>query len=77
MRTISVVGTAAMFLVGGGILVHGVGPLHHASESLTHDLAQPWSTLAGMLFNGVIGIALGALVLAVVMMGKRLFARRA
>ncbi len=75
MRGISVLGTAAMFLVGGGILVHGVGPLHHASESLTHDLTQPWSTIAGMLFNGVVGIALGAAVLGVVTLGKRAVGR--
>jgi predicted DNA repair protein MutK len=76
MRTISIVGTAAMFLVGGGILVHGVGPLHHASESLTHDLAQPLLTLARLLFNAAVGVALGAVVLGVVVLAKRLFARR-
>ncbi len=74
MRGISVLGTTAMFLVGGGILVHGVGPLHHASESLTHGLAQPWSTIAEMLFNGAVGIALGAVVLGVVTLAKRVFA---
>jgi predicted DNA repair protein MutK len=77
MRGIAIVGTAAMFLVGGGILVHGVGPLHHASESLTHDLTQPWSTLARLLFNAATGVALGAVVLGVVMLLKRLIARRA
>ena len=29
MKSLSVVGTAAMFLVGGGILAHGIPPLHH------------------------------------------------
>jgi predicted DNA repair protein MutK len=33
MRALSVLGTAAMFLVGGGILTHGIGPLHHAIEA--------------------------------------------
>lgn len=32
MKSLSVIGTAAMFLVGGGILVHGIAPLHHAIE---------------------------------------------
>ena len=36
MRALSVAGTAAMFLVGGGILVHGFPALHHAIEGLTH-----------------------------------------
>jgi predicted DNA repair protein MutK len=34
MKTLSVVGTAAMFLVGGGILVHGLPFLHHLAESV-------------------------------------------
>ena len=34
MKFLSVAGTAAMFLVGGGILAHGIPPLHHASERL-------------------------------------------
>ena len=34
MKGLSVAGTAAMFLVGGGILVHGMPVLHHASERL-------------------------------------------
>jgi predicted DNA repair protein MutK len=76
MRTISVVGTAAMFLVGGGILVHGVEPLHHLSDHLRHGLTGPVRTIAGMLFDGVIGVALGAAVLAVVALVKRVVARR-
>ena len=39
MKTLSVVGTAAMFLVGGGILSHGVPPLHHLAEGLAHAVA--------------------------------------
>ncbi len=77
MKTLSVVGTAAMFLVGGGILVHGV-------PALT-DLIGGWTTAAGgvlgtlleMLGNGAIGIAAGAVVLVVVTLGKKLFARPA
>ena len=34
MKTLAVVGTAAMFLVGGGILVHGVPALHHPIDAL-------------------------------------------
>lgn len=34
MKTLSVVGTAAMFLVGGGILIHGISSLHHLVEQL-------------------------------------------
>jgi predicted DNA repair protein MutK len=34
MKALTVIGTAAMFLVGGGILSHGVPPLHHGIEHL-------------------------------------------
>jgi predicted DNA repair protein MutK len=34
MKILSVVGTLAMFLVGGGIVVHGIAPLHHAIEHM-------------------------------------------
>ena len=66
MKALSVLGTAAMFLVGGGILVHGIGPLHHAIEGFT----QPMGGLAALVLpavaDGVVGIVAGALVLAVV-----------
>ena len=71
MRVISILGTAAMFLVGGGILVHGVGPLHHLSDHLRHDLEQPWRSITGMAFDGVLGVALGAVALGVVLGLKR------
>jgi len=57
MRTLSVLGTAAMFLVGGGIAVHGIEPLHHAVESL-----RRWS-IAG---NCLIGVMIGAICLILV-----------
>ena len=72
MKLLSVVGTAAMFLVGGGILVHGVPPLHH--------LVQGWVAVAGggvaggaleMAVNGAVGVGAGAVVLAAVAAGTR------
>ena len=38
MKGLSVAGTAAMFLVGGGILVHGIPPLHHAIERVAQAI---------------------------------------
>jgi len=67
MRTLAVVGTAAMFLVGGGILVHGIAPLHHWSKEMP-------SLLSG-LFGFVTGIVAGAAVLAVFSVGRNLFSR--
>jgi hypothetical protein len=60
MKTLSVVGTAAMFLVGGGILLHGVPALGHAVEHFAESLG--W--MAGIVNNlagGVAGLIAGAL----------------
>ncbi|MBM3108976.1 DUF808 domain-containing protein [Pseudomonas sp. P66] len=63
MKSLSVIGTAAMFLVGGGILVHGVAPLHHAIEAFSEGRG---GALTGALLNAGVGIVAGAAVLAVV-----------
>lgn len=62
MKTLSVLGTAAMFLVGGGILVHGIGPLHHWIEQLLQPWGA-WSSVAMAIFNGIFGIVAGAVAL--------------
>jgi len=74
MKLLSVVGTAAMFLVGGGIISHGIPALHHAIESASARLGDTFDGVAGTLADGVVGIAAGAAVLAVVMVGQRIFA---
>lgn len=75
MRFLSVAGTAAMFLVGGGILVHGVPLLHHWAQA-THALPPGW--LWENLFNAAIGMVAGALVLgAVTAIGRLRGARSA
>lgn len=75
MKLLSIVGTAAMFLVGGGILVHGIPPLHH--------LVQGWMAAAGgglvgtlveMAANGAVGVVAGGVVLGVVRLGKKAWA---
>ena len=63
MKGLSVAGTAAMFLVGGGILVHGIPVLHHFSESL--------GMLAAIAFDGAAGLVAGALALAGVTLAQR------
>ncbi len=63
MKSLSVIGTAAMFLVGGGILVHGIGPLQHAIEAFSEGRG---GALTGALLNGGVGVVAGAVVLAVV-----------
>ena len=63
MKFLSIAGTAAMFLVGGGILVHGIPALHHIAEA-AGAMTPGW--LWENLFNALVGILAGALVLAVV-----------
>ena len=70
MKTLSVVGTAAMFLVGGGILVHGIAPLHHGVEAFAADNG---GVLVSTLINGVLGVVAGAVVLAVVSVAGKLW----
>ncbi len=62
MRLLTVLGTAAMFLVGGSILVHGIPALHHAIEGVA-GLAGSVGALASMALEAVIGIVGGALAL--------------
>ena len=65
MKALSVIGTAAMFLVGGGILTHGVPVVHHWIESVG-AAAGSAGFVVPVLLNGVAGIIAGAVVLAVV-----------
>ncbi|MET0892598.1 MAG: DUF808 domain-containing protein [Pseudoxanthomonas sp.] len=69
MKFLSIAGTAAMFLVGGGILVHGVPFLHHFIEPYAQGGAG-W--LISMLFDAVVGILIGIAVLLAVKLASRL-----
>ena len=65
MKSLSVIGTAAMFMVGGGILTHGVPVMHHWIETVSQNSgALAW--LMPTLLNAVAGIIAGAVVLVVV-----------
>jgi predicted DNA repair protein MutK len=61
-----------MFLVGGGILAHGVPALHHVIEETVHGLPRLAAGATTMLINAVIGIVAGLVVVAVVMLVQRL-----
>jgi predicted DNA repair protein MutK len=71
MKALSVAGTAAMFLVGGGILTHGVPALHHAIETAAEAVAT-WpagpmlAALTPGILDALVGVIAGALVLLVV-----------
>tara|TARA_B100000809_G_scaffold251933_1_gene286038 strand:+ start:3723 stop:4661 length:939 start_codon:yes stop_codon:yes gene_type:complete len=78
MKTLTIVGTAAMFMVGGGILVHGIPGshelVHHWTEVATTvpfvGAAIAWSTPS--LIGALTGLIAGALLLALAQLYKKL-----
>ena len=82
MRTLTVVGTAAMFMVGGSIIGHGVPALHHFSEGVSAYLQQlpaVGSTLAfisPIIVDAIIGLIVGAICVAVFELGKGIFGKK-
>lgn len=72
MKTLSVVGTAAMFLVGGGILVHGVHPLYAWIRDTMTGMGPVMNTVGPTLADGLIGVIAGAFLVAVISGVQRL-----
>ncbi len=72
MKALSVAGTAAMFLVGGGILVHGLPALQHAVTRTAQGLGAVAQALLPTLADGLAGIIAGGLVLTAVVLAQRL-----
>jgi uncharacterized protein len=67
MRTLSVLGTAAMFLVGGGIINHGIPYFHHINENISEllvklpNIGNILSIFAPLILNALLGLLIGAL----------------
>src|SRR5262245_55104984 len=82
LRLIAVVGTLAMFLVGGGILAHGIPGAHERIVAWTAPLSDvayvgPALGLAApLLIETGLGVVAGAVALALVAGVRRLFRRR-
>lgn len=64
MKSLSVIGTLAMFLVGGGIVVHGIAPLLHAIEHFAQGQGSVMSAILPTIVNLVIGFIIGVIVIA-------------
>jgi len=76
MKALKVGGTVAMFVVGGGILTHGIAPLHHAVAAFVAQRAGGVvAAVAPALFDGLFGLLAGALLVAVAAGVARLQAR--
>ena len=82
MRTLSVVGTAAMFMVGGSIIGHGVPALHHFSlyiAEVMHNLPAIGSVMAivaPIIVDAIIGLIVGAICVAAYAMVKKLLPKK-
>jgi uncharacterized protein len=63
MKILTVVGTIAMFLVGGGIIVHGITPLHHVITEYSSGFHGVVSALLSNAANLVLGFIIGSIVL--------------
>ncbi|QQN33073.1 DUF808 domain-containing protein [Rahnella aceris] len=76
MKMLSVVGTIAMFLVGGSIINHGLPFMHSLIEPLTHGHESWVNTLITGATDLVVGLIVGAAVLALVMTGQKVFGKK-
>lgn len=78
MKALSVIGTVAMFMVGGGIIGHAFEPLHHLAEGAAHAVAGVpaigglLAAVAPTLIDAVAGVIVGAAVLLGVSVFQRL-----
>ena len=78
MKGLSIAGTAAMFLVGGAIIMHGIHALQPhvddlvAAAGAVRGVGPVLEPLAPLLVDATMGLVVGALVLAMVSVGKRL-----
>ena len=76
MKGLSVAGTAAMFLVGGGILTHGVPALSHAIEALAARAGTVLGVVTPLLADALVGMLAGALVLVAVTLVQKIRQRK-
>ncbi|OTS55345.1 DUF808 domain-containing protein [Acinetobacter pittii] len=83
MKLLSIVGTIAMFLVGGGIINHTIPLLHHLTEdTVDHVETIPAvgniiGTLTPTLINFGIGLVAGAIVLLIVSLIQKMWPKKA
>jgi hypothetical protein len=83
MKGLSIAGTVAMFLVGGGILTHGLPPVHHWIEGVAEQ-AGSGAGIGGVLraalpslLDGLAGVLVGIVAVALFALVKRIARPRA
>lgn len=81
MKVLSVLGTAAMFLVGGGIVLHGLPGTHDVLHAVEHAVSSvpvvgsALTAVAPLVAEGLGGVVVGAITLVIVTLAQRLWAR--
>jgi uncharacterized protein len=75
MRALSIVGTAAMFLVGGSIVAHGIPPLEHVVATLV-AASGSLGPVAKLVLDALVGIAAGGVIVGALTLAKGLRADR-
>ncbi len=82
MKTLSIVGTAAMFLVGGSIIGHGIPPIHHLSQHLA-EILQNIGTFGGILsavspiiVDAIVGLLTGAISVGIFTVGMKVLGKK-
>lgn len=72
MKLLGIAGTVAMFIVGGGILLHAVPSLHHALQGPTADASGIIATLFGVTADALAGVIAGGLTFATITAARSL-----
>jgi predicted DNA repair protein MutK len=75
MRTLSVVGTLAMFMVGGSIIGHGIPAIHHWSESMT-ELIPSLAFIASIVIDALVGLIVGAVCLGLITLTNKILPKK-
>jgi predicted DNA repair protein MutK len=76
MKLLSVAGLIAMFLVGGGILVHGIPWIEHWVAGFAESGSSVMATLARFLTAALVGVLAGAITVAVVGLARKVMSGR-
>ena len=71
MKGLGILGTIAMFLVGGGLFSHNIPPIEHLFKGWA-ALTGPVEAITALLLDGLLGVAIGAIVVAILSLGARL-----
>jgi len=76
MRTLSVVGTLAMFMVGGSIIGHGIPALHHWPEYMV-EMPQGLVFIAPILIDALVGLIVGAMGFSLLTLTNKILPKKA